>query len=136
MVNTTGHAELDSMIDALRTLGAAMTDDAAPHVAEALRTELAQSVAAGTTPEGQAWEPRRSDERAPLQNAMNAVGVAAVRSKIFVRLSGVEARHHRGRVKGGTPRQIIPVGKLPDSWARAIKRTLDERFAAWKAGQR
>lgn len=119
---------LDEMIARLQALGPAMTTAAAPRVAEALRTELARTIAAGTSADGQPWDPKR-DGGQPLKNAAAAIKTSVYGTRVRIAIKGVEARHHRGRVKGGVIRPILPTGKqLPAAWSAAIERTLSECF--------
>jgi hypothetical protein len=126
-------ATLDDMIARLRSLGPAMVQEAMPELTAAVRTELQRSIASASTPEGSEWEPRKAGGPA-LQNAINAVHVAAVGTTIMVRLTGPEARHHLGRARGGVAREILPTGALPTSWKRALKRVLDRRFTEATGG--
>lgn len=125
---------IEDMIARLQALPKAMTEDAAPRVAEALRGELARTIAAGTSATGEAWAERQAGGQ-PLQNAMQAVGVAAVGRKVLVRLTGPESRHHFGRVKGGKARPILPTGELPPAWGTAIGRALNRCFEDWSNGR-
>lgn len=100
---------------------------AAPDVAEAVRDELERTIAAGTTPEGEAWKPRQAGGRA-LVGVEKAVAVAVVGTRIYVRLAGHVARHHLGRARGGVERRILPVGKLPPRMADAVRRVLVQHF--------
>lgn len=132
---SSGHTDLDAMIANLRSLGPALTTDAAPEVARALRADLERTTAAQTTPDGRAWAPRKSGGTTPLlANAAKAVGVTAMGATVVFVLQGVEARHHRGRVKGGQHREILPRAGLPRGWAVQIERVLARRFEAWRTG--
>ena len=120
-------ATIEQIAARVRALGPRGVVGAMPELVAAVRDELSATVASGTTPEGEAWPMRKKGGRA-LQNAMSAVHVGAVGMLIVVRLTGVEARHHRGLAKGGVDRPIIPTGALPAAWGRAFKRVFDERF--------
>lgn len=123
-----GDAELDRMIASVRAL-ATLPEHAADDIADAIRDELTRTIAAGTTPEGEAWRPTLAGERA-LKNAAASVHVAAVGRTIYVRLVGVDARHHAGRGRGGVRRQVIPDGgNIPAPMAAVIRRVLGDHFA-------
>lgn len=127
-----GFQEIDRMVATLKTLdklGAKAADDVA-HVVEA---ELRRTIAAGTTPDGKQWEPTEAGER-PLRNAAAALGIAAVGSTVYVRLTGPEARHHKGRARGGIVREIIPTRGIPDVMAGEIRAVLAEHFKRHMGG--
>lgn len=125
-MSTAGMAELDAMIARVRSLRGLATR-AAPDVAAAIEAELHATIAAGTTPGGTAWQLTR-DGRTPLTGAAKALGVAAVGSTIYVRLTGVEARHHLGRARAGIERQVIP-RELSPRMAAAVHDVLARHFA-------
>jgi hypothetical protein len=122
-----GDAELDAMIARIRKLPQ-LGRMAAPEVARAVEAEAERTIAAGTTPDGTPWAPKKSGEGQPLANAAKALGVVALGSTIFMKLNGPEARHHLGRVKGGTARQIIPTKDIPPPMAAAIREVLTRKF--------
>jgi hypothetical protein len=124
---SSGFAELDKMIATVRAIPR-LCVTAAPEVADAVRTELARTIAAGTSPEGKRWEPRKHDGGRPLENAAAAVHVGAVGSTIYVRLIGPEARHHLGHARGGTVRQVIPVDRLSSELASVVRDVLARFF--------
>lgn len=124
---TTGHAELDRMIERMRALGS-LVERAAPDVAEVIQDELTRTIIAGTTPEGVAWQ-RTRDGRVPLRNAAAAIRCAAVGSTIYVRLVGPEARHHAGTARGGVTRRVLPASsRIPAPMADAIRGVLTRHF--------
>jgi hypothetical protein len=119
-------AELQGMIDKIY----ALTDlgkEAAPSVAKVVRRDIEGTIARGVSSEGHPWKPTL-DGKKPLQHAAQALRVASVGSVIYARVVGVEARHHKGRVKGGQKRTILPVDGVPPRMAAAIKLALDETF--------
>lgn len=120
-------ATIEQIAARLRRLGPALTLDTLPIMARAVRGQLQTSIANAATPYGAAWKPRKRGGVA-MQNALAAVGVAVVERTIVVRLTGVEARHHHGRSRGGVTRPVIPTGPLPKTWADAFKSIVDEAF--------
>jgi hypothetical protein len=128
-----GHDELQGMIESIRRMGE-LGITAAPDVARVVDAELRRTIAAGTTPDGQPWQERQRGGK-PLQNAGDALFVAAVGGTVYVRLKGPEARHHRGTARGGVMRQVIPSSsRLPAPLASKIKAVLVEHFDAAAGG--
>src|SRR5262245_33325304 len=117
-----GMAQLDAMIATVAKLPE-LARTAAPDVADAVRSELERTIAAGTTPDGKPWD-RTEDGQQPLQHAAKALRVVAVGTTIYVRLTGPEARHHLGRARGGKVRQVIPVGKIPERMGDSVRNAL------------
>ena len=120
-----GLDDLDRMIASVRALPG-LAKRAAPDVADALEAELHRTIAAGQTPDGKPWQPTR-DGATPLTGAAKALGVAAVGATVYVRLVGVEARHHLGRARGGIERQVIPT-ELSPRMAAAVHEVLGRHF--------
>lgn len=124
-----GNAALDrylAKLGKLRSFRADMAKIAAPLVEAAARA----TAAAGTTPDGKAWEPKKGGGRA-LPNAAAAITARAVGSAILVILRGPYVLHHIG--KGHAPkRQIIPAGgassSLPPGIARALHTASAQAF--------
>jgi hypothetical protein len=126
---------LDDMIARLRKLPE-LAAIAAEDVADVLDEELHATIAAGTAPDGTPWAPTLEGKR-PLQNAGRAgtLFVQAVGRVVYVRLTGPEARHHRGIARGRKVRQIIPgAGRLPPRLAAAVQRVIAARFATALGG--
>ena len=119
--------KLDSLIGALREIRS-VAKEAAPEVARALDRELRVNIAAGRGPDGKLWQ-RTADGRTPLQGAGKALSVKADGTRVVAQVSGVEARHHLGAVKGGIRRQILPDRKLSAPVVAAIKSVLVRRMA-------
>jgi hypothetical protein len=128
-----GFAQLDAQIERLRSLGT-LVQDAAPEIAEVCKEKLDSQIASGKGPDGQSWA-LRQDGGQPLQNAANAVNVAAVGSTIIMTVKGPEARHHKGTALGGVVRQILPSRDLPGPLAEAIKDVVVEKFKSKTRGQ-
>lgn len=125
------HAEFWQRIAALRKLEGFGTR-VAPDVARVIDSELRRTIKAGTTPDGAKWQPTRDGE-APLQNAADALYVAAYSNKIFVRIKGPEAKHDRGRARGRIERQIIPHGQgIPAAMAVQVRAVIEGAFVEWE----
>jgi hypothetical protein len=114
-----GDAELEQMIERIRAVPG-IARRAAPDAAEAVREALARTVAAGTTPEGEAWAPRLADGGQPLVGAEQALRVAPVGTRIIVRLLGHIARHSFGRV--------LPEKGITPAIGTAIRKVVTEHF--------
>jgi len=121
-----GLAELNAMIARLRGLPAALRASG-PEVATAVRAELAASVAAQQAPDGTPWPLTESGDAA-LLGAMKGVTVNYVGRSIVVRVTGIEAKHHLGAVKGGKKRPIIPTRGMPETFTRAITKVLAAKY--------
>jgi len=128
-----GGAELEAMIKRIREIPK-LARRAAPEAAKAVRGVLDEQIAAGTSPTGERWAPRKADGGRALEHAGDALAVAPIGTRIFCKLSGPEARHDVGRVKGGTIRKILPSTGIPPKMAEAISDVLDREFKAITKG--
>lgn len=126
-----GFESLDAFAARLRSLPE-LAREAAPEVGEAVRDEIGRQIAAGTDPDGKAWEPR-ADGGQPLETAGKALAIATVGPRIIVRLRGHVARHHLGRSRGGVERPILP-SKITPTLGRAITKVLARKFAERMGG--
>lgn len=122
-----GQGQLAAMIASLGNLQT-LVADSMPALAKACRSELQRTITAGTDADGKPWAPTQDGQK-PLQNASAAVSVMPVNKTIYITLTGVEARHHRGRVKGGRKRAIIPEQRIPDAMADAMRAVLQRGFS-------
>lgn len=130
-----GADSLGAMIAKLKALPRVLVKDMMPAIAEIMREDLKATIAAGTTPEGEPWKPRKADGSRPLEGAAKALHVAAVGASVFVRLTGINAKHHWGAVRGGTKRRIIYTGTtLPPRVLAKIQALATERFKAHMGG--
>lgn len=126
--------ELDAMIARIRELPE-LARRAAPDVADAVKAELARTIAAGTTAEGEPWPLTKRGER-PLATAADDVRVANIGTRILARIpQGHIQRHHRGRAKGGIARRILPTGPIPPAMARVINQVVTDHFNQMMKGQ-
>lgn len=124
---TKGLAQLDAHIARVESLPRVLKS-AAPDVAQAVEAELLRTIAAGTDPDGKAWKPRESGGK-PLATAGKALAVVPMGTRVYARLSGHIARHHRGIVKGAVARRILPGRKLPTKMAEAVRAVLLQHAA-------
>ena len=97
-----------------------------PPAALEVKKHLASTIAAGTSPSGKKWEPRKNDGGKPLQNAAAAVDVRAAGKTIVVELTGPEVFHQYGA--GAAPvREIIPK-EVDEKLGQAIQRGVVKPF--------
>lgn len=122
-----GDAELEHIVARIRAIPG-LARRAAADASDAVKDELERTIRAGTTPEGETWAPKKRGSGQPLEDAAEALAVAPVGTRIFMRLKGHIARHHLGRAKGGVYRRIIPTEGIPPNLARAITKVLGEHF--------
>jgi hypothetical protein len=121
-----GYTVMQGLVAKLRELGQS-AEDIAADIAPELRDELASNITSARAPDGTPWKPTL-EGNAPLQNAGSALGVAAVGTKVIAVLSGIEARHHYGTVRGKVARPILPSAKLPPQIVELITRVAEKRF--------
>lgn len=126
MSNARGFAALDAMIAQLRSLET-LPEDCAKEVAKEAKNEIAKQVSEQDGPDGRPWIASKSG--APvLVNAASKIRSVAVESTVVLTITGVDARHHLGAVKGGRRRQILPTNSLPDNLTRAIAKVVKKEF--------
>ncbi len=121
-----GAAALEAHIARLRQLPG-LVQRAAPEIARAVELELRLQIGAGVDPSGKALV-RTAEGKQPLRGAAAALEVHVVGTVVVCSLTGVEARHHLGWVKGGIRRQILPTGRIPDPMTRAIRKVCVKHF--------
>ncbi len=117
---------LDAMIASTSSLGS-LVNDAMPALAKAVKQSVERTIAAGTTSYNEPWAPKQDGSR-PLVNAAGALTVVPNGRTIYVQLTGAEARHHLGRVKGKRKRGIIPERGLPSAMANDMRAVLQRAF--------
>jgi hypothetical protein len=117
---------LNTIIDRIEDLPDALLRANIGKLAEVVRVELHRTLAASETPEGKPWPPRKRGTRPVLVHARDALIVRGIGNQIFVQVYGHYARHHRGWVKGGTQRQMIPLKneRLPAAMLDAMRRVI------------
>jgi hypothetical protein len=110
-------AELDAIAEPKQYL---------PPAAQEVRKHLDKTIAAGTSPSGKPWAPRKKDGGRAYANAAAAVDVRAAGSTIIVELTGHEVFGHYG-ARGAEVRQMIPV-EIDESLGNAIRRGVVKPF--------
>ncbi len=125
-----GMAQLEAMIAKAKALGAPnFGDRVAAAAAPLVDEQVKKTAAAGETPLGSAWKPKKGGGGA-LVNAAAAVTTRALGRLVVVVLSGPTVWHQKGT--GRTPRrQVIPDGaSVPASVYEAC---LDGARKVWRA---
>lgn len=125
--NAQAFAALQAEIDRLQNFPKAFIAEAAPKVAQALDTDLRAHIAAGQAPDGTPW-PKTAEGAMALRGAGKALTVRVLGTRILAKLTGPEALHDRGQVRGKVRRQILPSSRLPDGITRAIRQINDQAF--------
>jgi hypothetical protein len=102
---------LDDLIAKVQRLGElpALAELAAPLVEAAVRG----TAAAGTSPDGTPWPPRRSDGARALQNAAESVKAVAVGRSIRLQLVGTSTGDAQVQAIQNAKRPILPVVGRP-----------------------
>jgi hypothetical protein len=124
-------ADLQAMIDSISHLED-LPKLAAPAVADVVREIIQDTIHAGTTPYGKPWplvqSGKRKGEKA-LRNAGTKLFVTYIGPKVYVRLSGIDARHNNGATKGKVQRLVIPDDRgLSRTMAAEIRGVLEQTF--------
>lgn len=129
-MNASGFASLDRMIERLRGLEG-FPEACARAGAPLVQLEAKRTAAAGTTPEGAPWAPRKRDGGRALKNAAAHVTAVARGAIISIVLRGADVWH---QYSTETKRQVIPEGGgsagLPAGIRRALERGAELAFAA------
>jgi hypothetical protein len=126
---------IDSLIAFVRTLPQTLAQQSAPEVAAAVHQELLVTIEAHQSPAGVPWAPRKRGTRPVLNNAADAVSSSGFGSRVYITVRGINARHHKGAVRGSVQRPIIMYKKdgvraLPPRIVAVIRAVLEKRFKA------
>lgn len=133
---STGALELDQIIERVRALGKLPEE-----VAKAARPRIEEvsqaTAAAGTTPDGKAWEPRKKDGRRALANAAAAVTVRAIGPVIRLALQGTSTGSAKVQAIQNTRRPILPATgeAIPARLLEVLKATAAEVFTSLTGGR-
>lgn len=121
--------EFDELTRKLKGLPEALIQGSGPELSAALREVITKAIREQRAPQdGTPWEPRKKGTKPMLQGATEAFGVAMIGNTVWVRLTGIEARHHRGWVRGATARPQIFEDDLSPAAVDAISAVLERRF--------
>lgn len=125
-------ATLDQWIESIGALPE-VPKRAAELVAEPALEAMRKPVAAGTSPDGEAWAKRKKDGARAYANAASAIGVRAEGSTLrFTITRKPEVLGHVG-VRGAPPRPMLPT-VTPDAVSDAIRDRLGEEFTRVTSG--
>jgi hypothetical protein len=129
-----GYAALDAMTRSLRELGPKLVEGVMPELGRALRSDVQETISAGTDPYGNTW-PKTEDGEIPLQGAKDAMRLLVQGTRITLAIDGYRARHNKGWAKGGVKRQILPrAGLLPPKTAERFRKILEKHFVEATGG--
>jgi hypothetical protein len=128
----TGTEQLQALIERVRNLPE-FVNECLPEAARQVKKELDQTVSSGADPWGAQWAPKKQGHGTPLAHASGNVFVGAIGTRILIRLTGIETKHHRGWAKGGTERKVIPTPdrELPVPITDAIFKVITDSFTAY-----
>lgn len=115
--------ELSALADKLRNLSTASGEAIAKAATSGVESAVQTTARAGTTPDGKAWEPKKSGGRA-LINAAGAVSAKAVGAFVVLILRTPYVWHHRAKGKTTPRREILPdpaSGHVPESVLAPIR---------------
>jgi hypothetical protein len=111
-------------VRSLRDLAVETAKVAAPRVEAVVKA----TAAAGTSPSGVPWAPKKRGGGRALPNASGAVSAVAKGSILQIVLSGVYTYHQKSK---GHPREIIPSngGGIPSAIEKVLEETSRQVFA-------
>lgn len=113
---SSGEAQVDAWIASLRGLPRELR---AQRFAEIALEDVKRTAAAGTSPTGVAWKPRKDGSRA-LENAASHLSAVVSGQRIHLVLKGPDAIHNYGTTKD-PKRQVLPT-TLPATMAGKLVR--------------
>lgn len=126
--NTGGFEALDTLIAKVKKLGL-FPETVARRVAPLILAEAKRTAAAGTSPDGKPWEPRKADGGRALANAADHLSVRVEGSRVTLVLRGPDVLHNAGTARA-VRRQILPDSGagIPKNMLRALERAGVELF--------
>ena len=130
---------LDEIARRVKSLPHELTVAAAPEIARAVRMVFVETVNQQQTPYGEPWPPRTRGTAPVLVHAAESITASSVGARITITVLGINARHHKGAVRGSVQRQMIPYRKdgqrgITPAVHAAIVKILDRRFRETTAG--
>lgn len=130
---------LDEIQRRVKFLPYALTVEAAPELAKAIRLVYVENVTRQETPYGDPWPPRKRGTKPVLVGAPAAITASSSGPRINITILGINARHHKGAVRGSVQRQMIPYRKdgqrgITPAVREAIVKILDRRFRETTGG--
>lgn len=123
--NAAASQTIDAWIKRLQGLPS-LVKDAAPVVADRVRSILQEGANAGVAPDGTPWPLTKKDSRKALPGAASAINVRAVGSVILMSVEGYWYYHQIGiRVPR---RALIPDGQLGRKLTDAMRQEISKAF--------
>jgi hypothetical protein len=124
---------LEGLSTFIRGLPQELMREATPDIAAAVHEALNVTIRAHQSPYGVPWAPRKRGTRPVLNNAADAVTHTSVGNRIYIAVRGINARHHKGAVRGSVQRPIIIYKKhgakaITPRIALAIQEAVTKRF--------
>jgi hypothetical protein len=132
MSNEEGYRKLNAAIAKLQDFDAVFMKAFVAEFATELKKSITQSISAGTSFGGVPWTPK-ADGSKPLSNAAKALSVTAHGTVVVAQLTGIEARYHKGSVRGNKGgdklvRPILPTRKSLGTVAKLVKQVAAKTF--------
>jgi hypothetical protein len=136
-MSTAGYAELDAMIERVKSLGElpeTIAAAAAPLVEDAVR----KTASAGTTPDGEAWAPRKADGSPALRNAAQAVHASARGTLVVLELGATSTGSAKVQAIQNAQRPILPRSgsDLPATVLGAVQKAATSSWSKAMGGPR
>lgn len=122
-----GEAALDRMIASARFAAKSFGSEGVKASRAQVESEIKATANAGTSPDGEAWAPRKDGGRA-MAGAASHITVSVQGTSIVIALKGPDVFHHYG-VRGEPRRNVIPVGTMPYKLGDAVRLGF---VAVWK----
>lgn len=133
MIDTYGAGleSIDDMIAKIRSTPE-MVKASVQVLGEAILQQIKSTAAAGTTPDGKPWAPRKKDGGRAMVNAAAALSLTVLDNVILIKLTGPTAFHHWGAGgKGRIARRVLPSGGIPDRLGNAIRKGMIAFSESW-----
>lgn len=116
--------ELERRFDALDALGGELPEIAAEAIGETAKAQFA----AGRSPTGDAWAPRKKDGQPALANAPDHVTFGALGSDVYEDAPD-HYKFHRTGTRYMVKRNVYAeAGRLPASWIAAIDKAIERQL--------
>ena len=133
MSNDSGSAQalaaIDDWIDRLKSIHE-LENVAPAALAGTILAAVTTTAAAGQSPEGVPWAPRKADGGRALANAPAALSTSVAGNVVFLHLDGIETLHQWGTSKIPA-RPTLPTGGVPVKLGNAIREGLMQMTEEW-----
>ena len=129
--NRKGIDDLNAQISKIRKLSS-LPKRSEPALRKAVESQTKSDASKGIGPDGKPYR-RSLKGEAVLKNAAKAITVTVTSAVILIKLTGRNARHHLGIVRGSGSRMsrarpIIPTNDIPKATTKAMKRAAVQEF--------